>query len=120
MPKPRVQQIDEFMEGVEYGTLAPTVEVFDAETLKVAQAEYEEAQKFKALALHPDFHLLMRKLEDNASYYAKQQYDYRGVDPIEKEKRNQGQRQAAYALEFVQGIFSNAEETPQPVLVKQQ
>ena len=66
MPKPRVQQIDDFMEGVEYGTLAPTMEVFDIETLKEAQAEYEEAQKLRTLAMHPDFHLLMRKLEDNA------------------------------------------------------
>jgi hypothetical protein len=118
MPKPRIEQIDDFMEGVEYGTLTPTVEVFDKETLRLALAEYEEAQKIGELELHPSFHLMMNKLEESALYHAKQQYDYRGVDPAEKEKRNQNQRQSAHAFEFVRSIFIDAREIPRPVLVK--
>jgi transcription termination factor NusB len=119
MPKSYSKQVDDFMEGTEYGTLSPTIDVFSEEDFRYALKEYDEAQRFRELALNADFQLLLHKLSQNAQEQAKRQYDYRGVDPIEKEKRNQNQRQAAFALEFVQGIINNAEETPRPRLVKQ-
>lgn len=118
MVKPYAQQVDEFMEGTEYGTLAQTIDVFDEETLRLALAEYEEAQRFITLSLNADFQLLVRKLEERAEEEARRQRDYRGVDPLQKEKLSQSQRNADYAIEQVKGIISNAEETPRPVLRK--
>ena len=118
MPKPYLQQIDDALEGMAYGTLAPTQDVYDREVFQAAQDEYEEAQKLLELSMHPAFPKLIQKLKQNADEKAQHQRDYRGVDPVEKEKRNQGQRQADHALEFVQGIFSNAREIPRPILKK--
>lgn len=118
MPKSYARQVDEFMEGTEYGTMSPTMDVFSEEELRAALKEYEDAQRFRELALNADFQLLLRKFTENAELRAAEQRRYRGVDPLQIQKLNQGQRNADYALEFIQGIINNAEETPRPVLKK--
>jgi hypothetical protein len=86
--------------------------------LRLALAEYDEAQRFLALNMNADFQLLVRKLEEHAEEQARAQRQYRGVDPLQKEMLSQKQRNADYTLERVKSFISNAEETPRPVLRK--
>lgn len=114
--KSREEIISEFMDDELYGTASDTIDVFDKETLRSLQDEYDEAQQLKELSFSIPFQLLLRKLDENAEYHARRQRENTKVDPLKKEELNQAQRNADYARDFVRGVISNAHETPKPVL----
>lgn len=115
MRKTTDQIKEDWLEDVEYGTLAPTIEVFDDEEFKEKLAEYNDAQSIKEMSVTRGWLVLKRLLIEEAE---RRMQDLIRCDEDDDEKLKKVKKEhlkAKHARDYITDLVENAKDVPRPV-----
>ena len=107
MRKTTDQIKEDWLEDVEYGTLAPTIEVFDDEEFKEKLAEYNDAQSIKEMSVTRGWLVLKRLLIEEAE---RRMQDLIRCDEDDDEKLKKGKKEIKVNSNLVQKEEKDCED----------
>lgn len=115
MRKTTSQIQEEWLEDTEYGTLAPTEEVFDETEFQEKLKTYNDAQSIKDMSETVGWLILKRELVDEA--IRREQSLIHCADDNEEKLKNvkKAQQKAAHARDYIISFVEEAKSVPRPI-----
>lgn len=120
MRKTTDQIKEDWLEDVEYGTLAPTVETFDEDDFQEKLKDFNDAQSVKKMSETAGWVVLKRELIAESTRRAEELLHCNDENEEKLKKLKRNQQKADHARDYIIDLVENAKDVPQPVRVDSQ